>query len=139
MALSGANYYANFHHRILQLIKQQNITMFKLDGTGNADKVIAGSRFTSNFDTAIHMIRDMRKANNNLYINLTTGTQATPSWLFYDDSIWRGGDDVNYYGLGTKVHQWVTYRDAEIYRSIVMKGSLFPLNSLMLHGIIYAK
>lgn len=139
LALSGANYYANFHKRILALIKQQNITMFKLDGTGNADKVIPGSPFTSDFAAAIHMISDMRKANNKLYINLTTGTQATPSWLFYADSIWRGGDDVNFYGPGTKVQQWLTYRDAETYRSVVMKGPLFPLNSLMLHGIIYAK
>ncbi|WP_294963304.1 enterotoxin [uncultured Gilliamella sp.] len=139
LALSGPNYYTNFHKRILELINNQNITMFKLDGTGNADKVIAGSQFTSDFDAAIHLMRDMRAANSNLYINLTTGTQATPSWLFYADSIWRGGDDVNYYGPGSKVQQWLTYRDAETYRSIVLKGPLFPLNSLMLHGIVYAK
>ncbi len=139
LALSGPNYYANFHKRILDLINQQNINMFKLDGTGNADKVIAGSQFTSDFDAAIDLIQDMRRANHNLYVNLTTGTQATPSWLFYADSIWRGGDDVNYYGPGTKVQQWLTYRDAETYRSIIMKGPLFPLNSLMLHGIVYAK
>ncbi|WP_279084361.1 enterotoxin [Gilliamella apis] len=139
LALSGPNYYTNFHKRILELINNQNITMFKLDGTGNADKVIAGSQFTSDFDAAIHLIEDMRNANPNLYINLTTGTQATPSWLFYADSIWRGGDDVNYYGPGNKVQQWLTYRDAETYRSIVLKGPLFPLNSLMLHGIVYAK
>lgn len=139
LALSGPNYYANFHKRILDLINQQNINMFKLDGTGNADKVIAGSQFTSDFDAAIDLIQDMRRANLNLYVNLTTGTQATPSWLFYADSIWRGGDDVNYYGPGTKVQQWLTYRDAETYRSIIMKGPLFPLNSLMLHGIVYAK
>lgn len=139
LALSGPKYYTNFHQRILDLINNQNISMFKLDGTGNADKVIKGSQFTSDFDAAIHLIRDMRAANNNLYINLTTGTQATPSWLFYADSIWRGGDDVNYYGPGSKVQQWLTYRDAETYRSIVLKGPLFPLNSLMLHGIVYAK
>lgn len=139
LALSGPKYYANFHKRILELIQNQNITMFKLDGTGNANKVIAGSQFTSDFDAAIHLIQDMRKANDHLYINLTTGTQATPSWLFYADSIWRGGDDVNYYGPGSKVQQWLTYRDAETYRSIVLKGPLFPLNSLMLHGIVYAK
>lgn len=139
LALSGPKYYANFHKRILELINNQNITMFKLDGTGNADKVIKGSQFTSDFDAAIHLIKDMREANHNLYINLTTGTQATPSWLFYADSIWRGGDDVNYYGPGSKVQQWLTYRDAETYRSIVLKGPLFPLNSLMLHGIVYAK
>lgn len=139
LALSGPKYYANFHKRILELIKNQNITMFKLDGTGNADKVIVGSQFTSDFDAAIHLIEDMRKASDHLYINLTTGTQATPSWLFYADSIWRGGDDVNYYGPGSKVQQWLTYRDAETYRSVVLKGPLFPLNSLMLHGIVYAK
>ncbi len=81
----------------------------------------------------------MRKANNNLFINLTTGTNASPSWLFFADSIWRQGDDINLYGDGSNVQQWITYRDAETYRSIVLKGPLFPLNSLMLHGIVSAK
>lgn len=33
----------------------------------------------------------------------------------------------------------MTYRDAETYRSIVRKGPLFPLNSLMYHGIVSAE
>ena len=81
----------------------------------------------------------MRSANPNLFINLTTGTNASPSWLFYADSIWRQGDDINLYGPGTPVQQWMTYRDAETYRSIVRKGPLFPLNSLMYHGIVSAE
>ena len=32
----------------------------------------------------------------------------------------------------------MTYRDAETYDNVVTKGPLYPLNSLMLHGIIYA-
>ncbi|WP_315903394.1 enterotoxin [Photorhabdus kleinii] len=138
-ALSGPNYYANFHNRVLNLIQQQNVSMFKLDGTGNADRVIKGSSFTSDFDAAIHLIEDMRSTGNDLFINLTTGTKATPSWLFFADSIWRGGYDVEFHGTGSKVQQWLTYRDAETYRNVVRKGPLFPLNSLMLHGIVYAK
>lgn len=33
----------------------------------------------------------------------------------------------------------MTYRDAETRRSIVRKGPLFPLNSLMYHGIVSAE
>jgi hypothetical protein len=138
-ALSGPVYYKNFHQKVMSFINDQGITFFKLDGTGNADKLIKGSEFTSDFDAAIHLISDARQANKNVFINLTTGTTATPSWLFFADSIWRGGDDINFYGPGSMVQRWITYRDAETYRSIVKKGPLFPLNSLMLHGLVYAK
>nr|WP_199066165.1 hypothetical protein [Chromobacterium sp. ASV5] len=138
-ALSGPVYYRNFRAKVLDMIGRQNIEMFKLDGTGNASRLVPGSAFTSDFDAAIHLLADMRKANPGLFINLTTGTQATPSWLFYADSIWRDGDDINFYGKGSSVQQWITYRDAETYRSIVSKGPLFPLNSLMLHGLVYAQ
>ncbi len=57
-----------------------------------------------------------------MFINLTTGTTASPAWLFFADSIWRGGDDINFYGPGSRVQQWITYRDAETYRSIVKNG-----------------
>ncbi|MFB2829694.1 enterotoxin [Aeromonas jandaei] len=138
-ALSGPVYYKNFHQKVMSLINDQGVTHFKFDGTGNADKLIKGSQFTSDFDAAIHLISDARAANKEVFINLTTGTTASPSWLFFADSIWRGGDDINFYGPGTMVQQWITYRDAETYRSIVKNGPLFPLNSLMLHGLVYAK
>lgn len=106
---------------------------------GNANSHIKGSPFASDFDASIALLHNMRSANPNLFINLTTGTDASPSRLFYADSIWRQGDDINLYGPGTPVQQWMTYRDAETYRSIVRKGPLFPLNSLMYHGIVSAE
>ena len=42
-------------------------------------------------------------------------------------------------GVGPRREQWITYRDAETYEHVVLSGPLFPLNSLMLHGIIYAR
>lgn len=138
-ALSGPNYFHNFNQQIGKLIKDEHITSFKLDGMGNANSYIKGSQFASDFDASIELIKNMREANKDLFINLTTGTNASPSWLFYADSIWRQGDDINLYGPGSPAQQWMTYRDAETYRSIVRKGPLFPLNSLMYHGIVSAE
>lgn len=139
LALSGPNYFRNFNNQIIKLIKNEHITSFKLDGMGNANSHIKGSQFASDFDASIELIKNMREANKDLFINLTTGTNASPSWLFYADSIWRQGDDINVYGDGSPVQQWMTYRDAETYRSIVRKGPLFPINSLMYHGIVSAE
>ena len=86
-----------------------------------------------------HLIGDLRKLNPDLYINLTTGTYPSPFWLFYADSIWRGGDDTEFAGVGPSRERWITYRDADTYDEIVKAGRLFPLNSLMLHGIVYAQ
>lgn len=138
-ALSGPRYFDNFNKQIINLINKEHITSFKLDGMGNANWHINGSQFASDFDASIALLDNMRKANSNVFINLTTGTDASPSWLLYADTIWRQGDDINLYGPGTPVQQWMTYRDAETYRSIVRKGPLFPLNSLMYHGIISAE
>ena len=49
------------------------------------------------------------------------------------------GEDDDFAGVGTRRERWITYRDASTYAQIVAKGPLFPLNSLMLHGIIFAK
>jgi hypothetical protein len=101
--------------------------------------VVKGSAFSSDFDAAIHLIGDLRKLKPDLYINLTTGTYPSPFWLFYADSIWRGGDDTEFAGVGSSRERWITYRDADTYYEIVKAGRLFPLNSLMLHGIVYAQ
>jgi hypothetical protein len=139
LALSGPKYYQRFHDATMELVKNDGINQFKFDGTGNADKVFPGSRFSSDFDAAIQLIDDLRDAKPDLFINLTTGTTASPFWLRYADSIWRDGEDDELTGVGSKRERWITYRDRETYHNIVVKGPLYPLNSLMLHGIIYAK
>ena len=138
-ALSGPKYFERFRDTCLQLIQKYGINQFKIDGTGNVNSVIPGSRFDSDFAAAISLISDMRAAEPNLYVNLTTGTYPSPFWLQYADSIWRGGSDHDFAGVGTYRQQWITYRDGATYNGVVKKGPLFPLNSLMLHGLIYAQ
>jgi hypothetical protein len=138
-ALSGPKYFHLFQQTCLNMIDKYNVNQFKFDGTGNADRVFPGSAFDSDFDAAIHLIERLRQQKPSIFINLTTGTTASPFWLFYADSIWRDGEDHDFSGVGTQRQRWITYRDAQTYKNIVLKGPLFPLNSLMLHGLIYAQ
>jgi hypothetical protein len=139
LALSAPRYWKRFHEVVMALLGQACINQFKFDGTGNVNSVYPGSRFDSDFAAAIQLIDDIRADKPNTFINLTTGTWASPFWLAYADSIWRSGYDHNFTGVGPYREQWITYRDEQTYRNIVEKGPLFPINSLMLHGIIYAQ
>ncbi len=138
-ALSGPKYYDAFEKTCLEMVDRFGVNQFKFDGTGNADRVFPGSAFDSDFDAAIHLIERIRKEKSGVFINLTTGTHPSPFWVFYADSIWRDGDDSGFDGEGPWRQRWITYRDEQTYRNIVQKAPLYPLNSLMLHGIIYAQ
>jgi len=138
-ALSGPKYYARFRDVCMQMIRNYGVNQFKFDGTGNANIVFPGSAFDSDFAAAIHLIGELRAVKPDIYINLTTGTYPSPFWLLYADSIWRGGEDDDVAGVGPYRERWITYRDADTYEHIVKAGPLYPLNSLMLHGMIYAQ
>ena len=138
-ALSGPKYYDRFQQVCLDMIRKYGVNQFKFDGTGNAESVFKGSAFDSDFSAAIHLIGVLRQAKPDIYINLTTGTYPSPFWLMTADSIWRGGYDDSTAGVGPYRERWITYRDADTYDEVVKRGPLYPLNSLMLHGLIYAQ
>jgi len=138
-ALSGPMYYARFRDTCLHMMRDYGVNQFKFDGTGNASRAIPGSAFDSDFDAAIHLIQELRAEKPDLFVNLTTGTYPSPFWLRYADSIWRGGEDHSFAGVGSDRQQWITYRDGDIHEHVVQRGALYPLNSLMLHGMIYAR
>jgi hypothetical protein len=139
LALSGPKYYARFHAATVGLLQSFGINQFKLDGTGSPDKVTPGSAFDSDFAAAMALIQDLRGVRPDLFINLTTGTWPSPFWLLTVDSIWRGGEDHEFAGQGSDRQRWITYRDADTYGGIVRQGPFYPLNALMLHGIIFAR
>src|SRR6266568_4305981 len=138
-ALSGPKYYEAFRDVCMEMIHKYGVNQFKFDGTGNVNSVFPGSRFDSDFAGAIHLISELRESKPDVFINLTTGTWPSPFWLMHADSIWRGGDDDSTAGVGPYRERWITYRDAQTYQRIVQGGPLYPLNSLMLHGLIFAK
>ncbi len=139
LALSGPKYYARFHAAAVGLLQSYGINQFKLDGTGSPDKVTAGSAFDSDFAAAMALIQDLRVVRPELFINLSTGTWPSPFWLMTVDSVWRGGEDHEFAGQGSDRQRWITYRDADTYGGIVRQSPFYPLNALMLHGIIFAR
>ena len=137
--LSGPQYFKRFHEVCLGMIQKYGVNQFKFDGTGDASRVYPGSEFDSDFAAMISLIGDLRAVEPNLYVNLTTSTYPSPFWLRYADSIWRGGDDTEFAGVGTNRQRWITYRDADTHKNVLERGPLYPLNSLMLHGMVYAR
>ena len=138
-ALSGPKYYARFRDVTLKFVHEFGVNQFKIDGTGNVNSVLPGSEFDSDFQAAITLMSAWRTERPGIFINLTTGTYPSPFWLQFADSIWRGDDDHSFAGVGSWRERWITFRDGATYHGIVQQGPLFPLNSLMLHGMIYAR
>lgn len=138
-ALAGPKYYKLFKDMCLHMIRDNGVNHFKLDGTSGVETLIPGSRFASDFEAIINLIDELRHERPDLYVNLTTGTWASPFWFGIADSIWRGGWDHEFMGEGTQRNQWITFRDAMIYANNVAVSPLFPINSLMTHGVIYTK
>ncbi len=138
-ALSGPKYYEHFREMCLHMIRENGINHFKFDGTSGEAAPAKGSKFGSDFEAMIALIDELRDEKADIYINLTTGTWASPFWFGIADSIWRGNWDHEFCGEGSERQQWITFRDASIYAHNVAISPLFPINSLMTHGVIYNK
>lgn len=136
-SLAGPKYYRRFHDICLEMVEKYGVNQFKFDGLA-AGRKAGENGLTRDGDAMLALIADLRAARPDIYINQTTGTWPSPFWLLDVDSTWRGGADHSFAGKGSWCQKWMTYRDAQTYRNVVQRAPLYPLNSLMLHGIIYA-
>ena len=138
-SLAGPNYYRRFRDICLEMMGQYGVNQFKFDGLDAAAQ--GGSNqnsLTRDGDAMVRLIGELRAAKPDVLVNQTAGTWPSPFWLLYVDAIWRGGRDTGFAGKGSDRQQWITYRDMITYREVVQASPLYPLNSLMLHGIIWA-
>jgi len=138
-SLAGPKYYERFRERCVEVVKQYGINQFKFDGIGvsGRDETGAGLR---DFEAMLKLIAELRSLKPDIYINQTTGTWPSPFWLLHADSIWRGGEDHSFVkGAAPERERWISYKDNDVHEEVVGRSRLYPLNSLMLHGIIYAK
>ncbi len=137
--LAGPKYYERFRSLCVDVVKNYGINQFKFDGIGeNSGALNAGAQ--RDFDAMLKLIAELRVLKPDLYINQTTGTWPSPFWLLYADSIWRGGEDHSFVdGTAPERERWISYKDNDVFDEVVGRSDLYPLNSLMLHGIIYAQ
>jgi hypothetical protein len=118
-----------FQNRCLQLMREDGVNGFKWDK--------AGDGVSPHFMALLDVAANLRKANPNLFINVTVGTWPSPFWLNHIDSTWRNGSaDVGWAGKGDKRETWITFRDGNTRKLFCQTAPLYPLNSIMAHGIV---
>jgi hypothetical protein len=116
------------------------VRYFKFDGIGQGSSAGGpGEKFGADLEALLDLITELRHMQPDLFFNTTVGTWPSPYWLFFSDSIWRGGRDVGHHGVGTSRQQWMTYRDMIAYRTRVLRAPLYPLNSMKFQGVICAR
>jgi hypothetical protein len=139
-SLSGQVYFNRFKEVTTNFMLKDGVSIFKFDGVGAGNGASgAGLAYQKDIEALLSLTKDLRAVNPDLYLSLTVGTWPSPYWLYYGDAVWRAGSDFGYKGKGDKRQQWITYRDAESYKNVVKRAPLFPLNSVMLHGINISK
>jgi len=130
--LSYAPYYDWFRDYCAKLIRRNKVNYFKWDK--------AGDGASPHFMALLACAKELRRINPQLFVNVTVGTWPSPFWLSVIDSTWRGGEDVNWdwQCKGNDREKWLNYRDGVTYRGVVKVAPLYPLNSIMTHGVIHA-
>lgn len=138
-SLSGPVYSARFKNTAANFVTKYGISMFKFDGVGAGDQSTGATpEYQTDMESLLNLVSSLRAVKPDLYFSLTIGTWPSPFWLQYGDVIWRNGWDTNTGGQGDNRQQWLNYRDGEVYKNIVKRAPLYPISSLMYHGICIA-
>ncbi|MCL4177603.1 MAG: enterotoxin [Verrucomicrobia bacterium] len=138
-SMAGPKYYAAFKNACVRMIRDYGVNHFKFDGMAAGMYASGGAEYLRDTIAMRRLMLELRQEDPSLYLNLTTGSWPSPFWLRYADSLWRQGNDMGRAGKGPNQQQWLTYRDQEVYRNVVLKGPCFPLNSLMTQGVAYSR
>ncbi len=141
----GKNYKEQFKKKMVEYTRDFHIGYFKWDGfllacneTQHGHLPGAYSRVAL-IDTYIEMMREVRKINPDLFINITIGSWLSPWWLQYVDCLWMQGEDYAYAEDVPSMNprdKAITYRDAVLWDDFQNQNLVFPMSSLMTHGII---
>lgn len=145
LCFAGNKYKAEFEKKMVEYTKDFNIGYFKWDGFllacnepdhGHLPGVYSRKAL---IDTYVHMMNSVRKINQDIFINITVGSWLSPWWLQYADCIWMQGEDYAYAEDVPSTNpreKSITYRDAVLWDNFQNQKLLFPMSSLMTHGII---
>ena len=145
LCFAGTKYKAAYKNVMVDYTKKYDLGYFKWDGfllacneTDHGHLPGIYSR-EANVKTYIDIINAVRKVNPKIYLNITTGTWLSPWWLKYTDCIWMQGADYAYAEDVPSLNdrdKSITYRDAVLWDNYQKLNLLFPMSSLMTHGII---
>ena len=139
-SLSGERYYAAFRERIFDMMDNQGVRGFKLDGIGGGlFQTGPNPQYLADYEALLRLTQEMREHQPDVWINATVGTWGSPYWLWYVDSIWRDGHDNGQVGEGSSTQRYVTHRDDETMRNETVENPLFPTSNVMNHGFVFSE
>ncbi|MDE7377397.1 MAG: hypothetical protein K2N13_00355 [Paraprevotella sp.] len=140
MQLSNPAYYKVFLDACNYMIDTYDFRFFKFDGISAQFSAVgpdAGTTGEENAEAIIDIEREIRKSKEDIFLNTTVGTWASPFWFQFTDAVWRQENDYGTIGnQGTDRERWITYRDRLVYQNFVQNSPLCPINTLMTHGFI---
>jgi len=133
LSLAGPNYYNRFLGRAIDMLDNYEVNYFKFDGFGGSEP-----EYLPDMEAGARLIKNLRKHNPDVFVNITVGSWPSPFWLQYADCTWRGSGDAHMAGQGSRTQRFITYRDGTLHNNIVSRAPFYPLNSIMTVGITYA-
>ena len=137
--LSNKEYFDAFVGRCRDMIRKYDMRYFKFDGISTKFHA-NGPAALEDAEGIISVVSRLRKARQDIYINATVGTWASPFWYHFADSTWRQENDFDQKGnMGDPRDRWITYRDRLVYEVYVQGAPLCPINSIMTHGTIITR
>ena len=138
--LGYPGYYELFRQLCTGFMDKYKVNYFKWDNAApyeNNGRTFGNLKATTHFMRICQLAQELHKKDPELFINATVGTWPSPFWLNYVDCTWRmGGADVSWIGKGDLREKGMNYRDGEVYNMVVRRAPLYPLNSMMFHGVI---
>ncbi len=148
LCLGDDVYFNLFKKKTLQYLQEADLSFYKIDGFlsvcnetnhNHLPGIYSRHALTARF---VEILKALRQANPNIFIDITVGTWLSPWWLQYADAVWMTGAD---YGHAEGVPAFserdkaITFRDFTLYKDFVKQQFQFPLSNVMTHGIIKGK
>ncbi len=143
--LAGTKYKAAFTGKMDEYARDYHLGYFKWDGFllscnepdhGHPTGIYSREASVSSY---IDVMQSVRKINPDIFLNITSGTWLSPWWLRYADCIWMQGEDYGYQESLPSLNdrdKAITYKDVVLWDDFRKSDLLFPISSLMTHGII---
>lgn len=145
LCFAGTKYKTAMKEAMVDYTREYNVGYFKWDGFllgcsqphhGHLPGIYSREAFVS---TYIDMMNAVRREHPHIFLNITVGTWLSPWWLKYADCIWMQGADYAYVEnvpCLSERDKAITYRDGVLWDDFGKQQLLFPMSSLMTHGII---
>lgn len=134
--LSHNEYFNAFVGRCAQMINDYDMRYFKFDGISDIGNAV-GPGNEEDAECFLRLTSQLREIREDVFLNCTVGTWASPFWFQFADAVWRQDADWNTIGdQGNARQRWITYRDYMVYKNFTIGSPLCPINSLMTHGLM---